>query len=173
VSTTSPREGRDRVVEFVRESAGRLDVEGWWPRNGAAAPDVCGLGDGVTGASYSFGWWAPAGPDLEADARTVAGYWKSLGMAVRLVDSTASPNVYGEGGPVLRASFHTGGPEEHYLIDAVMPCAPGDAEALLLEDEAQRADGVVLPGDEGIVLQPRPDRMTPTPLPDEGPASAR
>ncbi|PPI03534.1 hypothetical protein C5C43_06640, partial [Rathayibacter rathayi] len=28
VSTMSPREGRDRVVEFVRDSAGRLDVEG-------------------------------------------------------------------------------------------------------------------------------------------------
>ncbi|AND15592.1 hypothetical protein C5D18_05850 [Rathayibacter tritici] len=65
VSTMSPREGRDRVVEFVRDSAGRLDVEGWSPRTGEARPDECGLGDGVKGASYSYDLWAPAGTDVE------------------------------------------------------------------------------------------------------------
>ncbi|PPI16734.1 hypothetical protein C5D07_05660, partial [Rathayibacter tritici] len=66
-------------------------------------------------------------------------------------------------GPVLRASFHTGAVEDQYLIDAVMPCAPGDFESLLLEDNAQRAAGVVLPGDEGIAPQPRLGQPTSTP----------
>ncbi|AZZ47905.1 hypothetical protein C5C31_02850 [Rathayibacter rathayi] len=165
VSTMSPREGRDRVVEFVRESAGRLDVEGWWPRNGASRPDECGLGEGVKGASYSYAWWAPAGTDFEGDVRKVAEYWESLGMTVNVTGPTSWPNVYGQGGPVLRASFHTGAVEDQYLIDAVMPCSPGDFASLLDEDQAQRAAGVVLPGDEGIVLQPRPGQPTPTPAP--------
>ncbi|PPH55070.1 hypothetical protein C5D25_16635 [Rathayibacter sp. AY1D7] len=156
VSTMSPREGRDRVVEFVRDSAGRLDVEGWWPRSGAARPDVCGPGDRVSGASYSYAWWAPAGTDVEGDARKVADYWESLGMTVRVTDSTPRPTVYGQGGPVLRASFVTGAVEEMYMIGAEMPCAPGDFESLLLEDEAQRAAGAVLPGDEGVVPKPDP-----------------
>ncbi|QHC56419.1 hypothetical protein [Rathayibacter tanaceti] len=171
VSTMSPREGRDRVVEFVRESAARLDVTGWWPRSGAAGPDECGLGGGVKGASYSYDWWAPAGADVEGDARKVADYWESLGMSVRVTDSTPRPTVYGEGGPVLRASFDTGAVEDQYNIGAVMPCAPGDAEALLLEDEAQRAAGVVLPGDEGIVLQPRPGQLMPTSIPTSEPTA--
>ncbi|PPG71244.1 hypothetical protein [Rathayibacter rathayi] len=156
VSTMSPREGRDRVVEFVRDSAGRLDVEGWRPRTGEARPDECGLGDGVKGASYSYDWWAPAGTDVEGDARKVAEYWESLGMRVRVTDTTPRPTVYGEGGPVLRASFDTGAVENQYNIGAVMRCAPGDAEALLLDDNAQRAAGVVLPGDEGAGLDPDP-----------------
>ncbi|PPF15555.1 hypothetical protein C5E02_00705 [Rathayibacter rathayi] len=172
VSTMSPREGRDRVVEFVRDSAGRLDVEGWWPRSGAAVPDECGLGDGVKGASYSYAWWAPAGTDFEGDARKVADYWESLGMRVRVTDTTPRPTVYGEGGPVLRASFDTGAVENQYNIDAVMPCAPGDFGSLLDEDQAQRAAGVVLPGDEGIVLRPRPGQLIPTPEPtaEQGPS---
>lgn len=168
---SSAREGRDRVVEFVRNSAERLEIEGWWPRNGAAGPDVCGLGDGLTGASYSYDWWAPAGTEVEGDARKVADSWESLGMTGRVTDSTPRPPVYGAGGPVLRATFVTGAVEEMDMIGAEMPCVPGDVEALLFEDEAQRADGVVLPGDEGIVLQPRENQMMPTP--DEGPDSAR
>ncbi|AND15595.1 hypothetical protein A6122_0435 [Rathayibacter tritici] len=84
-------------------------------------------------------------------------------MTVRVTGPTLWPNVYGEGGPVLRASFHTGAVEDQYLIDAVMPCAPGDFESLLLEDNAQRAAGVVLPGDEGIAPQPRLGQPTSTP----------
>ncbi|WP_146076826.1 hypothetical protein [Rathayibacter tritici] len=144
------------MVEFVRDSAGRLDVTGWWPRSGAAQPDECGLGDGVKGASYSYDLWAPAGTDVEGDARKVAEFWESLGMTVRVTGPTLWPNVYGEGGPVLRASFHTGAVEDQYLIDAVMPCAPGDFESLLLDDNAQRDAGAVLPGDEGVVPKPDP-----------------
>ncbi|PPF26028.1 hypothetical protein C5C34_00880 [Rathayibacter rathayi] len=156
VSTMSPREGRDRVVEFVRDSAGRLDVEGWRPRTGEARPDECGLGDGVKGASYSYDWWAPAGTDVEGDARKVAEYWESLGMRVRVTDTTPRPTVYGEGGPVLRASFDTGAVEDQYNIGAVMRCAPGDAEELLDEDNARRDAGEVLSGDEGVVPKPDP-----------------
>ncbi|KZX19640.1 hypothetical protein ACH61_03265 [Rathayibacter tanaceti] len=90
-------------------------------------------------------------------------------MTVRLVDTTPRPSVYGEGGPVLRASFHTGGAEELYLIGAVMPCAPGDFESLLLDDNAQREAGVILPGDEGAGLEPDPrDRPAGTTPPSSG-----
>jgi hypothetical protein len=75
---SSAREGRDRVVEFVRNSAERLEIEGWWPRNGAAGPDVCGLGDGLTGASYSHDGWAPRAPmsrGMRGRSRTPGSPW--------------------------------------------------------------------------------------------------
>ncbi|WP_181026435.1 hypothetical protein [Rathayibacter tritici] len=114
------------------------------------------MGDGMKGASYSYDLWAPAGTDVEGDARKVAEFWESLGMTVRVTDTTPRPTVYGEGGPVLRASFDTGAVENQYNIGAVMPCSPGDAEQLLDDDNAQRDAGAVLPGDEGVVPKPDP-----------------
>lgn len=169
VNTMSPREGRDKVVEFVVETTKQLDVDGWWPRNGASTPDECSLAGGVEGASYSYEHWAPPGVDFEGDARKVAAYWQSLGMSVRVTDSTARPTVYAEGGPVLRASFMTGTTDDSYRVGAVAPCAPGDAVGMLREDNAQRKAGAVLPGDEGVVEKPssRQKFATPSPSPSE------
>ncbi|NRD09372.1 hypothetical protein [Rathayibacter agropyri] len=163
MNMTSPREGRDKVVALVIETTKQLDIEGWWPRNGVAAPDGCSLAGGAQGASYSYDQWAPEGTDFEGDARRVAAYWETLGMTVRLADSTRRPTVYGEGGPVLRASFDTGAADSSYQIVAVAPCVHGDYYALLVEDEAEREAGAVLPGDEGV--REKPDsRITPAPL---------
>ena len=63
VKKTSAREGRDRAVELVFNTAEQLDVTGWWPRNGAAWAQECtpesshGRGDAT--ASYSYDRWAP------------------------------------------------------------------------------------------------------------------
>ncbi|PWJ65272.1 hypothetical protein B0H03_103119 [Rathayibacter iranicus NCPPB 2253 = VKM Ac-1602] len=169
VNTMSPREGRDKVVELVVETTKQLDVQGWWPRAGAARPDVCSLGGGVEGASYSYSREAPEGTDCLEDARKVAAYWESLGMSARVADSTPRPSVYGEGGPVLRASFDTGAADGTYRVGAVARCAPGDSIAILREDNAQRKAGAVLPGDEGIVEKPssRQKSATPSPSPSE------
>ncbi|PWJ65269.1 hypothetical protein B0H03_103116 [Rathayibacter iranicus NCPPB 2253 = VKM Ac-1602] len=153
VNTMSPREGRDKVVELVIDTTKQLEITGWWPRTGAAVPDVCSLAGGAEGASYSYAHEAPEGTDFSGDARRVAAYWESLGMSVRVADSTRRPTVYGEGGPVLRASFDTGAAAGTYRVGAVAPCAPGNAAGLLDEDNVQRAAGVVLPGDEGIVTK--------------------
>ncbi|MBF4461456.1 MULTISPECIES: hypothetical protein [unclassified Rathayibacter] len=163
MNTMSPREGRDRVVEFVVETTKQLDVVGWWPRSGAARPDVCSLGDGETGASYSYDHWAPEGTDFQGDARKVAAYWESLGMSVRIADSTPRPTVYATGGPVLSASFDTAGSDDSYNVGAEARCAPGYAAGLLREDNAQRAAGAVLPGDEGVVERPSATGRPPTP----------
>ncbi|MBP6685281.1 MAG: hypothetical protein KA158_07645, partial [Leucobacter sp.] len=79
-----------------------------------------------------------------------ATYWESLGMTVQISDSTKWPTVYGEGGPVLRASFDTGAAENSYRIGVVSTCAAGDFYELNEEDRAARAAGEVLPGDEGV-----------------------
>ncbi|WP_158286119.1 hypothetical protein [Rathayibacter tanaceti] len=161
VTEMSAREGRDEVVRLVIETTKQLDLEGWWPRNGEAAPDVCSRADGQEGASYSYERWAPRGTDFAGDARKVAAYWESLGMSVRIADSTPWPSVYAEGGPVLRAAFDTSAADDSYQIVAVAPCAEGDYYDLLLEDNAQRAAGEVLPGDEGVRVKPDPDEMPP------------
>lgn len=147
----SSREGRDKVIDLVIGTTRRLDVTGWWPKTGGSRPDECSLGGGEKGASYSYSYWAPMGVDRVGDAQKVAEYWKSLGMSVRIADSTPWPTVYGQGGPVLRASFDTGAVDNSYRVGAVARCAPGNASALLDEDNAQRLAGVVVPGDEGTV----------------------
>ncbi|PPG66708.1 hypothetical protein C5C31_12860 [Rathayibacter rathayi] len=151
MNTTTPTEGRTALLAFVKDTSQQLDITGWWPKSGGAAPDSCGLGGGEKGASYSFNYWAPRGTDPAGDAQKVATYWETLGMDVRIADSTPWPTVYGEGGPVLRAAFDTHSSEDTYLVTAVARCAPGDAIALLKEDNAQRAAGIVVPGDEGTI----------------------
>lgn len=153
----TPREGRDKVVELVINSTKQLDVTGWAPRIVAWAQ-----GCGTDGAAYGYDQWAPAGTDLEGDARRVGDYWKSLGMSVRITDTTPYPTVYGEGGPVLRAAFDTA-LGDFYHIDAIAYCEPGDAYELNVQDEAERDAGKVLPGDEGLI--PNPDNQPPTPAP--------
>ena len=75
-TTISAREGRDRAVELVFNTAEQLDVTGWWPRNGAAWAQECtpessrGLGDATS--SYSYDRWAPQGTDHIGDAKRVA-----------------------------------------------------------------------------------------------------
>ena len=160
--TISAREGRDRVVELVFNTAEQLDVTGWWPRNGVAGAQECApessLGRGDATASYSYDRWAPQGTDHVGDAKRVADYWESLGMNVRTVNPTTHPTVFGEGGPVARAEFDTYAADQSYMVGATAPCSPGDAFTLNEEDEAERDQGKVLPGDEGLVLQEEPSQ---------------
>ncbi|MET4097379.1 hypothetical protein [Arthrobacter sp. UYCu712] len=155
-TTITAREGRDRVVDFVINTTKQLDVTGWWPRNGVAGAQECSLGNGEEGASYGYDHWAPQGTDHIEDAKRVAEYWKSLGMTVRTVNPTTHPTVFAEGGPVLRAEFDSDASDKSYSIGATAPCSSGDAVALNDEDEADRNQGKVLPGDEGIVVREDP-----------------
>lgn len=154
--TMTAREGRDRVVELVMNTTKQLDVTGWWPRNGVAWAQECSPGEGEEGASYGYDRWAPQGTEHIEDAKRVAEYWESLGMTVRTVNPTTHPTVFAEGGPVLRASFDTDASDKSYSIGATAPCSPGDAVALNDEDEAERKQGKVLPGDEGLVVEEDP-----------------
>jgi hypothetical protein len=154
--TMPAREGRDRVVELVINTTKQLDVTGWWPRNGVAWAQECSPGEGEEGASYGYDRWAPQGTAHIEDAKRVAEYWESLGMTVRTVNPTTHPTVFAEGGPVLRAEFDTDASDKSYSIGATAPCSPGDAVSLNDEDEAERNQGKVLPGDEGIVIREDP-----------------
>ena len=154
--TISASEGRDRVVELVINTTKQLDVTGWWPRNGVAGAQECSLGTGKKGASYGYDHWAPQGTNHIEDAKRVAEYWKSLGMTVRTVNPTTHPTVFAEGGPVLRAEFDTDASDKSYSVGATAPCSPGDARELNVEDQAERDQGKVLPGDEGVVVRKDP-----------------
>jgi predicted small lipoprotein YifL len=154
--TLTAREGRDRVIELVINTTKQLDVTGWWPRNGVAGAQECSLGKGEEGASYSYDHWAPQGTNHIDDAKRVAEYWKSLGMTVRTVNPTTHPTVFAESGPVLRAEFDTDASDKSYSVGATAPCSVGDAWELNVEDQAERDQGKVLPGDEGVVVQEDP-----------------
>ncbi|MGJ4843083.1 hypothetical protein [Leifsonia sp. Le1] len=120
------------------------------------------------GAAYSHARWAPAGTDPIDDARRVSDYWESLGMFVYTVNADTTPTVFAEGGPVLRASFDTDAAKHSYRIGAIMPCGPGDDVALNEEDDAERDQGKVLPGDrEGGGIETRYWMTTPTPHPTD------
>jgi hypothetical protein len=166
--TISAREGRDRVVDFVINTTKQLDVTGWWPRNGVAGARECSLGNREEGASYGYDHWAPQGTEHIEDAKRVAEYWKSLGMTVRTVNATTHPTVFAEGGPVLRAEFDTDASDKSYSIGATAPCSPGDAWELNVEDQAERDQGKVLPGDEGVILKADPRDTSTTPTPPAG-----
>lgn len=167
--TMTPREGRATIVEFVQNTSRQLDLEGWWPRNGAAAPSHCSLSGDTKGAAYSFDLWVPRGPEENTDAdrpaqrehyaNLVADYWRSLGMKVKILSTAARyPTVYGSGGPVLRADFVTGATDNSYSIGTIAPCSPGNSHELLLEDNERYANGIRLPGDEGLLEQNDPRR---------------
>ncbi|MFF8819299.1 hypothetical protein ACF07D_15020 [Leucobacter sp. NPDC015123] len=144
------REGRDKVVQLVKDSAQQLDVTGWWAR-GTASASPC-EGDPDNASQYGYAYWAPEGGDPHADAAKMAAYWESLGMSVYIAGADKKhPGVFATGGPVLRASFDTGAAERSYRIGAIAPCSPGEDYLLNREDSAARKRGEVLPGDDVMV----------------------
>ncbi len=154
----TPREGRDTIVEFLKNSIEYTAATGWWPKNGVAWVKACGLGHGRRGAQYVYSLWAEGTDDPVSDALRVAEYWESLGMSVWTANiDIGTPAVFGTGGPVLRASLDTSrAGEGSYSIDAVAYCSEGDAITLGEEDDAARARGETFPGDEGVIPVPDP-----------------
>ncbi|AJM77952.1 hypothetical protein C5C66_08220 [Rathayibacter toxicus] len=166
---TTPREERAIIVEFLRNTTQQLDLNGWWPRNGAASPSACPLDNGRKGASYDFDLWVPRGPEEDTDpdrpaqrehyADLVASYWHSLGMKVTISATAARyPTVYATGGPVVRAAFDTGASDQSYSVVAVAHCSPGDAATLLTEDNQRYNQGIRIPGDEDLMPWDDPSR---------------
>ncbi|MHC2184671.1 hypothetical protein ACVLV4_000295 [Rathayibacter agropyri] len=159
----SPEDNRRGVVEFIRDSAAVVPAEGWSTREGSPRADVCGLGSGSKGAQFAYTYWAFPNADLNGDAQRVAEYWRSLGMSVRVTDSTPWPTVYGEGGPVLRASFATSSAwGDRYSMDAVSWCRPGDSRELNRSYQRRLAEGEVQPGDEPSMSQEDQDWKPPS-----------
>ncbi len=154
----TPREGRDTIVEFLKNSIEYTDATGWWPKKGSAWVKACGLGHGRRGAQYVYSLWAEGTDDPVSDGLRVAEYWESLGMSVWTANiDIGTPAVFGTGGPVLRASLDTSrAGEGEYSIDAVAYCSEGDAIAIKDEDIAARKRGETFPGDEGTVPIPDP-----------------
>ncbi|PPI47572.1 hypothetical protein C5E08_07850 [Rathayibacter iranicus] len=151
------------MVEFVRDSAAVVPAEGWSTGEGAPRANVCGLGWGSTGAQFAYTYWALPNSDFNGDAQRVAEYWRSLGMSVRVTDSTPWPTVYGEGGPVLRASFDTSSSwDGRYSMDAVSRCEPGDSDELNRSYQRRQAEGEVQPGDEPSMSQEDQDWKPPS-----------
>ncbi|MHC2184669.1 hypothetical protein ACVLV4_000293 [Rathayibacter agropyri] len=169
-ASVPPEDNRRGVVEFVRDSAAAVPAEGWSTREGAPRADVCGLGWGSKGAQFAYTYWAFPNSDFHGDAQRVAEYWRSLGMSVRVTDSTPWPTVYGEGGPVLRASFATSSAwDNRYRLGAVSRCEPGDSRELNRSYQRRLAEGEVQPGDEPSMSQE--DRKW-KPSPSDGPSTS-
>lgn len=166
-ASVAPEDNRRGVVEFVRASAAAVPAEGWSTREGAPRASVCELDWGQKGARFVYNYWAFPNSDFSGDAQRVAEYWRSLGMSVRVTDSTPWPTVYGEGGPVLRASFDTSSSwDGRYSLGAVSRCEPGDSDELNRSYQRRLAEGEVQPGDEPSMSQE--DRKW-KPPPSDGP----
>lgn len=129
-ATMTPSEARNTLIRTIEDTAAQLDVQGW-NRDHAAEVGNCGARRGDR-ANYTYGYGAPApGGDHAANARTVADYWRSLGMEVREVEVPAHV-VYGTGGPVEGLSFSTA-PGNYYIAGESL-CVPGDAAELRKQD---------------------------------------
>ena len=117
----TPDEARDMLVATIADTAALIDGPEWAETSVPAAQE-CVVG-GARGTKYGYSYAAPR-PDRDrrADAEQVAEYWKSHGMAVRIVPESG-PAVYGAGGPVQNISFST--EPGNYLIGGTSLCAPG------------------------------------------------
>ncbi|KEP76072.1 hypothetical protein HR12_10605 [Microbacterium sp. SUBG005] len=129
-ATMSPSEARDTLIRTIQDTAAQLEVQGW-NRDGAAEVGNCGAQRGER-VNYTYGYGAPA-PDSDhaADARTVADYWRSIGMQVRVVDTPVHV-VYGTGGPTEGLSFSTA-PGNYYIAGESL-CVPGDVDEIRKQD---------------------------------------
>ncbi len=160
------REGRDAIVGLVGGTIQLLGTDGWYPRPFVHAQG-CRLDGNLKGARYVFDVWGPQGTDHIVDAKAVAEYWESLGMEVWIANlEKGNPVVFGSGGPVHNASFDTIGTNGLYSLGAVAHCSKGHDITLNDEDNAQRDDGIILPGDPGWIPQangPITDELAPEP----------
>lgn len=117
----TPEEARDSLVTVTSETAALVESVGAWSPSGDPSAGSCN-----GGLNWDYGISAPP-PDsarLE-DAQTVADYWTSLGMEVR-VQTDPDPVVYATGGPLKGISFSTG--PGLYSIGGTSMCAPGDPD---------------------------------------------
>lgn len=122
----TPEEAQDALTSTIEATAAQLQITGW-NRDHASEGGNCGAKRGER-VDYTFGYGAPS-PDSDraADARTVAEYWRSLGMSVRIVERP-SYVVYATGGPVEGLSSSTA-PGDYYIAGTSL-CVPGDADEL-------------------------------------------
>lgn len=126
----NPPEARDSLIRTIEDTAARLDVEGW-NRDHAAEVGNCGARRGER-VNYAYGYGAPPpARDHAADARSVAEYWESLGMRVRVVEYPHFV-VYATGGPVEGLAFSTA-PGDYYISGTSL-CVPGDADEIRKQD---------------------------------------
>jgi ABC-type transport system substrate-binding protein len=86
---------------------------------------VCELEGGGQGVLFNYLVTSSPYPEHLVNARTVADYWQSLGMTVRLVE-TPTVTVYAEGGLAARLSFST--EPGDYGIGGASLCVPGNAD---------------------------------------------
>ena len=116
----SPDEAREALTTITHDTADLLAVDGW-AENGAPLVSECS-----SGVKWAYFYGAPL-PDSDraADAKTVAEYWKSLGIEVR-TNTEHDPVVFGTGGPIQSISFSTG--PSVYDISGTSLCVPGDAD---------------------------------------------
>ncbi len=126
--TMTPHEARDQLVTTIEDTGALLDVPGW-KRDFSPRIQECDGGNGVK-YGYSYSSPPPDGDHL-ADANTVADYWDSLGMTVR-IDTSSDPVVFATGGPVTGLSFGTG-PGLYYIAGSSL-CVPGNANDLIDEE---------------------------------------
>lgn len=122
----APEDARDVLVSIIQDTAAKLSVSGW-NEDGAPGIQSCDASR-AGGVKFGYGYGAPQ-PDGDhlADAETVADYWGSLGMTVR-IDTTSEPVVFGEGGQVQGLRFSTA-PGDYYIAGTSL-CVPGNADEL-------------------------------------------
>lgn len=122
----TPDEARDALVATIENTASKVNVGGW-NHDRSPEPGDCGERRGER-VDFMYGYGAPSpGTGFEADAQTVADFWRSLGMQVRIVDDPVY-TVYATGGPIEGLSFSTA-PGDYYISGTSL-CVEGDAKAI-------------------------------------------
>lgn len=116
----TPDQVRDALTSVTHDSADLLKIDGWTE---SGVPSAGSCADGLNW-EYIYGAPAPDGAPLD-DAQTVADYWKSLGMTVR-VNTEHDPVVFANGGSLRGISFSTG--PGNYHFSGTTLCVPGDPD---------------------------------------------
>ncbi len=129
----TPEASRQALIAVVQDTATLLAADGW----DEISPPVwgpCSL-DSDEGANVAWAYAREPLTDHESNAKKVADYWESLGMAVRIVSEPAY-SVYATGGPVDGLAFHT--EPGLYGLSGTSQCVPGDAVDLIDEQQGER-----------------------------------
>lgn len=95
---------RDDLVNLVTRTAALVAPEGWSDL-GKPSWGSCSAGGG-DGVRASWFYTREPLPEHASNAESVADYWTSLGMSVRVVSEPAV-SVYAEGGGAASIAFHT------------------------------------------------------------------
>jgi hypothetical protein len=127
----SPTASRQRMLEFVDETAEVLGPMGWREVSGATLQG-CRL-DGIDGVNYTYTRVGPARSDPDRDAALVEGFWNSKGYKTKLTRSSNNRDetlqLIALGDDVKSIRYSVGPVYSGLTVESV--CIPGDRDKII------------------------------------------